>query len=374
MNFVKFSSCFDNYFFHCVGAHAENAPSELEFETQLVHLSNKHALRSPTCPLMLGLLGDNRALDNDALLAALQYGVSAETMQFEKSIRTCAIVQPQSWDVVSLKLGQPASMSAEPASGNPSIVCESMAATMPFAANIAQPTGPLQAGASQSGPIRILEINNVLDRTQAEQKVQIISFSKRAPPVLDNQVSFNAKAEFEIEPFAEFNLLDVTLDSYLSNLEGFQAPEMVIDDLIGPNYKHANYLYEIARENSFKELDWNGKARITRPVVEDLMSSGLFYLGREDSCRCFWCGVGLNRWAPTDDAWVEHARFSPMCPFVLRSKGRPFVKAVLIAEQLRLPRTAAAQSSDSSDAKLQLIKNFIVVPGTYLPSTSLEHR
>ena len=41
---------------------------------------------------------------------------------------------------------------------------------------------------------------------------------------------------------------------------------------------------------------------------------------------CFHCGGGLKNWEPTDDVWVEHAKWYPSCPFVLLSKGEGFVK------------------------------------------------
>ena len=35
-----------------------------------------------------------------------------------------------------------------------------------------------------------------------------------------------------------------------------------------------------------------------------------------DWVRCFCCGIGVREWAPGDDPWAEHARWSPRCSFV----------------------------------------------------------
>lgn len=40
---------------------------------------------------------------------------------------------------------------------------------------------------------------------------------------------------------------------------------------------------------------------------------------------------GLRHWAEDDDPWVEHARFSIDCYFVLQKKGQEFVDLVRFA-------------------------------------------
>lgn len=43
---------------------------------------------------------------------------------------------------------------------------------------------------------------------------------------------------------------------------------------------------------------------------------------------CFCCNQGLMDWEVNDDPWVEHARWSPLCSYVLLSKGKRFVEEV----------------------------------------------
>lgn len=47
--------------------------------------------------------------------------------------------------------------------------------------------------------------------------------------------------------------------------------------------------------------------------------------GQNDSVVCFCCNLGLRSWTDDDDPWIEHARWSPRCTYVLLSKGTVFV-------------------------------------------------
>ena len=51
-----------------------------------------------------------------------------------------------------------------------------------------------------------------------------------------------------------------------------------------------------------------------------------FITGQFDETTCFHCGVGLCDWCLTDDAWVEHVRWSPFCLYVYVIKGSSFVR------------------------------------------------
>ncbi|VDH92636.1 Hypothetical predicted protein [Mytilus galloprovincialis] len=47
--------------------------------------------------------------------------------------------------------------------------------------------------------------------------------------------------------------------------------------------------------------------------------------GKEDICRCFYCGGGLKQWEPNDKPWTEHARWYTNCAFVRQCKGDEFI-------------------------------------------------
>ena len=47
--------------------------------------------------------------------------------------------------------------------------------------------------------------------------------------------------------------------------------------------------------------------------------------GKLDSVTCFHCDIGLRDWVRGDDAYAEHARWSPYCVFLTFVKGKPFI-------------------------------------------------
>ncbi|KAL8593759.1 hypothetical protein ACOMHN_032365 [Nucella lapillus] len=62
---------------------------------------------------------------------------------------------------------------------------------------------------------------------------------------------------------------------------------------------------------------------------DDLVMQGFYYAGYGDCIRCFYCGVGLKSWCETDDVMVEHIRWRPSCGYLLNTKGRQFVDAII---------------------------------------------
>lgn len=53
----------------------------------------------------------------------------------------------------------------------------------------------------------------------------------------------------------------------------------------------------------------------------DLAAAGFYYLGQNDSVRCFKCSISLHNWDPDDTPWGEHMKWSPQCPLVLQRFG-----------------------------------------------------
>lgn len=74
----------------------------------------------------------------------------------------------------------------------------------------------------------------------------------------------------------------------------------VIGNLIStPTYREWGDWYK--RTKSF--TNWPLDKRQT-PI--DLSRSGLLYMGTEDRCKCFWCGIELRDWRTDDDPIEEH--------------------------------------------------------------------
>ena len=52
-----------------------------------------------------------------------------------------------------------------------------------------------------------------------------------------------------------------------------------------------------------------------------------------DIVRCFACDGGLQNWDSGDEPWLEHARWFPLCSYVLQEKGEEFIQLVRIASE-----------------------------------------
>ncbi|XDV23980.1 hypothetical protein PO909_028303, partial [Leuciscus waleckii] len=77
----------------------------------------------------------------------------------------------------------------------------------------------------------------------------------------------------------------------------------------------------------------NWPSRIT-VQPDQLAKAGFYYVGRNDDVKCFCCDGGLRCWESGDDPWVEHAKWLPICEYLLQEKGQEFVHQI----QARFPR------------------------------------
>nr|XP_022290906.1 putative inhibitor of apoptosis [Crassostrea virginica] len=75
--------------------------------------------------------------------------------------------------------------------------------------------------------------------------------------------------------------------------------------------RYPQYADEQARLDSFR----NWPSYLTQ-TGHQLTAAGFYYTSWNDWVRCFCCGIGVREWAPGDDPWAEHARWSPRCSFV----------------------------------------------------------
>ncbi|KAK3931779.1 Baculoviral IAP repeat-containing protein 3 [Frankliniella fusca] len=65
---------------------------------------------------------------------------------------------------------------------------------------------------------------------------------------------------------------------------------------------------------------------------DELAAAGFYYTGNGDQVRCFHCDGGLRLWDPSDDPWMEHARWFNTCGYVTLVKGEQFVKQAIVQQ------------------------------------------
>jgi len=80
------------------------------------------------------------------------------------------------------------------------------------------------------------------------------------------------------------------------------------------------------RVDSFYAQNWNRNFIQASP--EELADAGLFFTGRSDRVKCWYCNGGLQSWDYTDKPMEEHAKWYPQCEFVLQQKGEDYVQSI----------------------------------------------
>ncbi|KAK7476205.1 hypothetical protein BaRGS_00032559 [Batillaria attramentaria] len=100
-----------------------------------------------------------------------------------------------------------------------------------------------------------------------------------------------------------------------------QLPPTAWFDLSGAVYPL--YVQLDARRQSFQH--WTNGF----PNPDDLMTQGFFYTGHADCVQCFFCGIGLKSWKPTDNPAEVHARWGPTCDYLRFVRGDDFVDSVV---------------------------------------------
>ncbi|RXG61876.1 Baculoviral IAP repeat-containing protein 7-A, partial [Armadillidium vulgare] len=63
---------------------------------------------------------------------------------------------------------------------------------------------------------------------------------------------------------------------------------------------------------------------LTHQSPEDLAEAGFLYTGIADFVVCFSCGQMIGIFEKDDIAWIEHAKFSPYCRYLLYKKNPSF--------------------------------------------------
>ncbi|CAK8698369.1 unnamed protein product [Clavelina lepadiformis] len=61
----------------------------------------------------------------------------------------------------------------------------------------------------------------------------------------------------------------------------------------------------------------------------ELAEAGWCYTGDKDRVKCWYCSGILQQWRVNDDPWEEHAKWFPLCEYILQRKGGDYVFGVV---------------------------------------------
>ena len=84
-----------------------------------------------------------------------------------------------------------------------------------------------------------------------------------------------------------------------------------------------------ARLQTFLDNSTRWPAHRIRATPQQIVDAGMYYLGLRDRVKCWYCNGGLQNWDEEDDPWAEHAKWFPLCEFVLQQKGPEFVHRIV---------------------------------------------
>lgn len=125
----------------------------------------------------------------------------------------------------------------------------------------------------------------------------------------------------------DFNLYDHKSDVMTAYVQNFLCAVGIMTDVTDKNMiVLTNYKSLTSFESRMKTFKTFTKK--LNHEVQTFCKAGLFYIGERDRMMCFCCNQGLMDWEVDDDPWVEHARWSPLCSYILLSKGKRFVEEV----------------------------------------------
>ncbi|CAC5403112.1 unnamed protein product [Mytilus coruscus] len=164
-------------------------------------------------------------------------------------------------------------------------------------------------------------VNNVFDRQRESSEAVLSQITTNQTQTMYSRNDTTGLIRIQDANVAQQRTLTPAVINSARSSASNSAPMNIGICLEKPKYP--KYAIKTTRFSSF--TNWPSYLSQT---PEDLVNAGFFYTGTEDHCRCFFCGGGLRRWEEEDLPWTEHARWYPMCPFVVQCKGEKFIDDV----------------------------------------------
>ncbi len=308
---------------------------------------NNHSLKSPSCPLILNVKGHNPDLAPESVLARFRPAPSWLASLISSTAKTCTVSHMDKTQIVQIKLGLEIQK-------HPRVRGSPKASTV-----ISDSEHALNSiGSVPNVEFSRLFLESPLVQSQEQARdtgAHLISFKCKTPPAVDDKIYFACRAEFEYEPLSEFTASDIS--PFIENFEYLHVPELLLDLLLNSQPICSELAPSEKRLDTFLSNNWFENSGRTAPTMFDLVDAGFYYTGVGDKCRCFWCDAGLQEWAAGAVPWKEHAKASAKCPWVLRCRGRLFVKLVLVSE-----RSLRVAASETLQPKFP-ISDFPEIPG-----------
>ena len=189
-------------------------------------------------------------------------------------------------------------------------------------------TGPYMPGIiTDSGIGHTLRSRDIGPDTDGKGDLQRL-IHKRTQQLKDDRQSLKDRLERYIQLRAtqhwtppthpSYNLFDARLKSFdtWTHKEGIPSPESLAE--AGFFYRGKYMCIPLHKPLFFLPSITLSKTFFTR--IKHFVFSG-----KLDSVNCFHCDIGLRDWIRGDDAYAEHARWSPYCVFLTFVKGKPFI-------------------------------------------------
>ena len=109
-----------------------------------------------------------------------------------------------------------------------------------------------------------------------------------------------------------------------------------------------------ARLQTFLDSSSIWPAHRIRATPQQIVDAGMYYLGERDRVKCWYCNGGLQNWERDDNPWEEHAKWFPLCEYVLQQKGPIYVHEIVARfPGLRRPTLYNPSTSQAAQSLVQ---------------------
>ena len=111
-----------------------------------------------------------------------------------------------------------------------------------------------------------------------------------------------------------------------------------------------------ARLQTFLDNSSIWPAHRIRATPQQIVNAGMYYLGERDRVKCWYCNGGLQNWERNDDPMEEHAKWFPLCEFILQQKGPDYVHQMVLRNRgLRRPNLYNPSSGQAVQPLIRML-------------------